>query len=88
MLAYYRHNFNGWKAVAHSKTGDQHLVYMGHSIDNVKKNLAESFHEILTLEEQDNIIRISLERWVGPANRGKWVYHESLKIPKTYFKKI
>ncbi len=80
----YSHNFNGWRAVGLTGCGEQHLLYMGTSQEQVKKNFPGSFYEILTPDEQHDMIRIVLEKWNGAPDRGFWSTHESLKIPRIH----
>lgn len=80
----YNPNFNGWRAIGFNVNGDQHLFYMGNSVEQVKKNFSGFFYEILAPEEQTAIVRVSIERWVGSPNFGTWVFHENHKVPRVY----
>lgn len=71
----------GWRALAIGKDGSEHLVFVGMSYEQVKKNYSESFLDILTDEEQDNISIIQIQRWNGVPDNGKWVSQDTARIP-------
>lgn len=77
-------NYSNWRAVAHTHYGDQHLLYVGISPEQVKKNFPGSFYEILTPEEQTAVNRVTLEKWKGSAAHGNWFTLESLKVPRVH----
>lgn len=75
---------NNWRAIGHSVKGEQHLIYIGASAEQVKKNFTGTFYDILTQEEQLLINKVTLEKWMGKANSGNWCLAESLRVPKVY----
>ncbi len=77
-------SFNNWRAVAHAYYGVQHLLYMGISMEQVRKNYPGAFYELLQTAEQMSINRISLEKWQGTADSGHWVVHDALKVPRVH----
>lgn len=80
----HNNNFNGWRAVANNKNGDEHLLYMGMSMEQVKKNYPGSFYELLEASEQTAIDSISLEKWQGSPDCGCWISMDTLKVPRIY----
>jgi hypothetical protein len=77
-------DFNCWRAVAHAFYGSQHLLYMGMSLEQVRKNYSGAFYEILEAGEQKSINRISLEKWNGAPDSGYWMVHDTLKVPRVF----
>ena len=77
-------DFNRWRAVAHAYYGAQHLIYMGSSMEQVRKNYPGSFYEILQNGEQMSINRITLEKWSGKPELGRWVVNDNLKVPRVH----
>lgn len=71
----------GWRAVAVGNDGVEHLVFVGMSYEQVKKNYASAFLAILTPEEQSNIKHIQMQRWIGVADSGRWTSQEISRIP-------
>ena len=63
----------GWRALAVAHNGDQHLLYVGMSFEQVKKNYQNSFSNHLTDEEQLTIFQIQIQRWSGVPDSGKWI---------------
>lgn len=76
--------FNCWRAIAHTYYGEEHLLYMGISMEQVKKNYPGSFYEILQATEQSAVNRISLEKWHGHPEHGHWVVTDTLKVPRVH----
>ena len=72
----------GWRALAIGKDNKEHLIFVGMSYEQVKRNYSVSFAELLTEEEQMNIQTIQMQRWSGTADRGKWVSQDVIKIPE------
>jgi hypothetical protein len=77
-------SFNNWRAVAHTRYGTEHLLYVGGSGEQVKKNFPGAFYEILTPEEKESICRVTLERWFGAETSGNWQTKESLRVPRVH----
>lgn len=81
-MRYNYRDFSKWRVVAHAYYGAEHLLYVGNSIDQVKKNCMGAFYGVLTQHEQMSINRITLEKWNGGPSKGYWTYHDNIKIPK------
>ncbi len=77
-------DFNCWRAVAHAYYGAQHLLYMGMSMEQVRKNYPGAFYEILQTGEQMSINRITLEKWNGTEESGNWKTCDTLKVPRVH----
>jgi len=77
-------HFSNWRAVAHNFYGEEHLLYVGISFEQVKKNYSGSFYELLTHEEQANINRITVEKFIGAHDCGRWNTQDILKVPRVH----
>lgn len=72
-----------WRAIAVANNNIQHLIYIAGSYEQIKKQYANAFYEILTNEEQLSINNIKLERWQGLPDKGRWVQQDSLIVPES-----
>jgi len=81
-------DFNNWRAVAHAYYGVQHFLYMGISMEQVRKNYPGAFYEILQVNEQLSISRITLEKWSGVPESGRWIVTDTLKVPRVHKRQV
>jgi hypothetical protein len=71
-----------WRAVA--VFGDDRgeaLILIGRSSTQVRQNYAESFLELFDEEERDMVESVSLQRWHGAPDAGRWMSQAVLKVP-------
>ena len=71
----------GWRAVAVFDDRPEALIYLGRSSTQVRAGLRTAFFEVLDDEERTHVKSISLERWHGAPDAGRWVYQSTLAIP-------
>ena len=72
----------GWRAVAVFDDGRHDaLLFIGRSSTHVRANYVESFLEILDDEEREHVQTISLQRWHGAPDAGRWMHQTNLKVP-------
>jgi hypothetical protein len=71
----------GWRAVAVFDDRSDLLIYLGRSSTQVRANFAQAFFEVLDDEERDHVRSISLQRWHGAADAGRWMHQTNLTIP-------
>ena len=71
----------GWRAVAMFDDRADLLIYLGRSSTQVRANFALAFFEVLDDEERDRVRSISLQRWHGAADAGRWMHQTNLAIP-------
>jgi hypothetical protein len=71
----------GWRAVAVFDDRSDLLVYLGRSSTQVRANFAQAFFEVLDDEERDHVRSISLQRWHGAPDAGRWMHQTNLTIP-------
>jgi hypothetical protein len=71
----------GWRAVAIEEDRTEHFIYLGRSSTQVRAGYAAAFLEVLDAEERSRIRQISLQRWNGAADEGRWTQHTTLPVP-------
>jgi hypothetical protein len=73
----------GWRAVAVFDDRNDCLLYLGRSSTQVRAGFASAFNELLDDEEREHVQSISLQRWQGAADAGRWIHHTNLAVPNT-----
>ena len=73
----------GWRAVAVFDDREDALLYLGLSSTQVRAGYLESFMELLDEEERDHTQSISLQRWHGAPDAGRWLHQTNLKVPQS-----
>lgn len=72
----------GWRAVAvFSDDRADRLIYLGRSSTQVRASFAAAYFEVLDDEERDNVRSISLQRWHGAPDAGRWMHQTNLNLP-------
>lgn len=71
----------GWRAMAVFDDRGDRLIYLGHSSPQVRQNCLEAFFEVLDEEERDHVRSLSLQRWHGAADVGRWLHQSNLTVP-------
>jgi hypothetical protein len=75
---------NGWRALGHTVKNEEVILYVGISAEQVKKNYSGPFYEQLTNDEQASIRKITLEKWSGKPDSGRWLITDTLRVPRVY----
>ena len=57
------------------------LVYLGRSSTQVRGSFAQAYFEVLDDEEREHVRSISLQRWHGAPDAGRWLHQTNLNIP-------
>ncbi len=73
----------GWRAVAVFDDRGDRLLYLGRSSTQVRAGFAEAYFEVLDDEERDHVRSISLQRWHGAPDAGRWMHQSNLNVPTT-----
>ena len=71
----------GWRAVAVFDDRTDRLLYLGRSSTQVRTGFAEAYFEVLDEEERDHVRSISLQRWHGAPDAGRWMHQTNLNVP-------
>ncbi|GIW80258.1 MAG: hypothetical protein KatS3mg105_2065 [Gemmatales bacterium] len=71
----------GWRAVAVFDDRPDALLYLGRSSTQVRAGYQEAFFEVLDEEEREHVRNISLQRWHGAPDAGKWMHLTNLNVP-------
>jgi hypothetical protein len=71
----------GWRAVAVFDDRDECLLYLGRSSTQVRAGYGEAYLELLDDEERAHVQSISLQRWHGAPDAGRWLHQTTLKVP-------
>ena len=71
----------GWRAVAVFDDRDDALLYLGRSSTQVRTGYTEAYQELLDDEERDHVTGITLQRWHGAPDAGRWMNQTTLKVP-------
>jgi hypothetical protein len=72
-----------WRAVAVFDDRGDRLLYLGRSSTQVRSGFAEAFFEVLDQEERDHVRSISMQRWHGAPDCGRWQHQTNLNVPLT-----
>jgi hypothetical protein len=70
-----------WRAIAVFDDRSDQLLYLGRSSTQVRQGFVQAFFEVLDQEERDHVRSISMQRWHGAPDAGRWVHQTSLKVP-------
>ena len=71
----------GWRAIAVFDDRTDALIYVGRSSTQVRTNFTEAFFELLDEDERSHVRSISLQRWQGAPDSGRWLHQSSLSVP-------
>ncbi|HLJ91592.1 MAG TPA: hypothetical protein VKU02_00230 [Gemmataceae bacterium] len=71
----------GWRAMAVFDDREDRLLFVGRSSTQVRAGFATAFQEVLDEEEREHVGSISLQRWHGAPDAGRWVHQTNLTIP-------
>ncbi len=71
----------GWRAVAVFDDRGDRLIYLGRSSTQVRAGFAEAYFEVLDDEEREHVRAISLQRWHGAPDAGRWLHQTNLSVP-------
>jgi hypothetical protein len=71
----------GWRAMAIFDDRGERLVYLGRSSTQVRAGFVSAYFEVLDDEERDHVTSISLQRWHGAPDAGRWMHQTTLTVP-------
>ena len=70
-----------WRAVAVFEDRTEQLLYLNRSSTQVKAGLKAAFFDVLDREERSGVKSVSLQRWHGAPDAGRWIHQMSLPVP-------
>ena len=73
----------GWCAMAIFDDRGDRLIYLGRSSTQVRAGFAPAFAEVLDDEEREHVMSVSMQRWQGAPDAGRWVHYTNLAVPAT-----
>src|SRR5262249_54813164 len=71
----------GWRAVAVFDDRGDRLVYLGRSSTQVRTNFGQALFEVPDDEEREHVRSISLQRWHGAPDAGRWMHQSTSPCP-------
>src|SRR4029079_5995349 len=71
----------GWRAVAVFDARGDRLLYLGRSSTQVRAGFAEAYFEVLDDEEREHVKSVTLQRWHGAPDAGRWMNQTNLTVP-------
>jgi hypothetical protein len=71
----------GWRAVAVFDDRGDRLLYLGRSSTQVRSGYGEAFLEVFDEEEREHVRSVSLQRWHGAPDAGRWMHQTNLTVP-------
>ena len=71
----------GWRAVALFDDRGDRLLYLGRSSTQVRAGFSQAFFEVLDDEEREHVRAVSLQRWHGAPDAGRWLHQTNLAVP-------
>ncbi|MSR32823.1 MAG: hypothetical protein EXR99_15110 [Gemmataceae bacterium] len=70
-----------WRAVVGFDNRSEMLLFVGRSSEQVRANIESAFNELLDQEEKEKAQSISLQRWNGAPDAGKWMHQTNVPMP-------
>ena len=70
-----------WRAVAIFDDRPDMLLYLNRSSTQVRAGFRTAFLDLLDDEEREHVKAVSLQRWNGAPDSGRWVHQANLPVP-------
>lgn len=70
-----------WRAVAVFDDRPEQLLYLNRSSTQVRAGYRTPYLELLDDEERAHVTSISLQRWQGAPDSGRWIHQTTLPMP-------
>jgi hypothetical protein len=78
-----------WRALVVFENRSEMLLFVGRSSEQVRANIEPAFNDLLDDEEKLKAQSISLQRWHGAPDAGRWMHQTNLTMPsKTLLAKV
>ncbi len=70
-----------WRAILTFENRSEMLLFVGRSSEQVRASIDSAFDELLDDEEKNKAQSISLQRWHGAPDAGRWMHQTNLTMP-------
>lgn len=70
-----------WRAVAVFDDRPEALIYLNRSSPMVRAGYRAAFMDLLDEEERGHVKSVSMQRWQGAPDSGRWVHQSDLPVP-------
>jgi hypothetical protein len=70
-----------WRAVVVFDDRAEMLLYLNRSSPQVRAGYRIAYLELLDEDERTHVASISMQRWQGAPDSGRWVHQSDLPVP-------
>ena len=70
-----------WRAVAVFDDRPEMLLYLNRYSPQVRAGYREAFMDLLEEDERAHVKSVSMQRWQGAPDSGRWVHQSDLPVP-------
>jgi hypothetical protein len=70
-----------WRAVVVFDDRVEMLLYLNRSSPQVRTGYRQAYLDLLDEEERVHVVSISMQRWQGAPDSGRWVHQSDLPVP-------
>ena len=70
-----------WRAVAVFDDRPEMLLYLNRSSPQVRAGYRVAFMDLLDEDERGHVKSVSMQRWQGAPDSGRWVHQSDLPVP-------
>jgi hypothetical protein len=70
-----------WRAVVVFDDRPEMLLYLNRSSPQVRAGYRAAYLELLDEEERGHVQSVSMQRWQGAPDSGRWVHQSDLPVP-------
>jgi hypothetical protein len=70
-----------WRAVAVFDDRPDMLIFLHRSSTQIRAGYRTAFLDLLDEEEREHVTSISMQKWQGAADAGRWIPQSTLPLP-------
>ncbi|MBI2805945.1 MAG: hypothetical protein HYX68_13270 [Planctomycetes bacterium] len=70
-----------WRAVVVFDDRPEMLLYLNRSSPQVRAGYRAAYLDLLDEEERVHVASVSMQRWQGAPDSGRWVHQSDLPVP-------
>ena len=70
-----------WRAVVVFDDRPEMLLYLNRSSPQVRAGYRAAYLDLLDDEERTHVASVSMQRWQGAPDSGRWVHQSDLPVP-------